>query len=478
MLKKHLLVMLLFIGIIFFIPEGVEAETTVTVCNSGCDYADFDEIANAYYSQTLTDEDLIVKLGEGEYSDNSLIRSYMFNSLQIIGVSKEKTMLNNAIIYSTYNISRIDIENLTINHASNETIAIKSVDNLILKNINININESLVEEFFDYRLIFVENSINTMIENVTINNNTDDKSLPDFNYYQQNAQDYLGMYLKSRDLTINNLNINDNGGIPLNKGLVLDNVGNATINNLTVNNSVVGLYVHRNEDNIVNSNIEVNNSNLVNNTCSSFNILDDYSFGGILVTNKDKGLIAYNLPYFLKKNYQVVFNSGNKLNCAVASGTDTNTFVSGDNVWSKTPNSYTYDEINYDNLTDTTQNVNKGTVDVGKKYKGTVTIEVGSSVDDVTAFLEKLDLSGVTWTSKDESISKIDNGKILGIKEGTTTITGVSSDGLTTYEIEVNVIKNPVTNSSVYIGIGIVLILLLGTALYTVYRIKSIANQT
>ena len=110
-------------------------------------------------------------------------------------------------------------------------------------------------------------------------------------------------------------------------------------------------------------------------------------------------------------------------------------------------------------------------------YKGTVTIEEGSSVDDVTAFEEELNLDGVTWTSEDESIARIENGKILGLKEGTTTITGVSSDGLTNYLIEVNVIKNPVTNSMIYVGIGVILILVLGTALYTVYRIKTIVKE-
>ena len=114
---------------------------------------------------------------------------------------------------------------------------------------------------------------------------------------------------------------------------------------------------------------------------------------------------------------------------------------------------------------------------VNNNYKGTVTIEEGSSVDDSTAFEEELNLDGVTWTSNDESIARIENGKILGLKEGTTTITGVSSDGLTTYEIVVNVIKNPVTNSMIYVGIGVILILVLGTALYIVYRIKTIVKE-
>ena len=115
-------------------------------------------------------------------------------------------------------------------------------------------------------------------------------------------------------------------------------------------------------------------------------------------------------------------------------------------------------------------------VDPSNSYKGKVTIEVGSSVDDVTAFEEELDLSGVTWTVKDSSIAKIENGKIIGLKNGTTVITGIGSDG-TTYEIEVTVISNPTTNSALYIGIGLILILILGTGAYITYRIKSVVDK-
>ena len=109
-------------------------------------------------------------------------------------------------------------------------------------------------------------------------------------------------------------------------------------------------------------------------------------------------------------------------------------------------------------------------------YKGKVTIEVGSSIDDIKAFEDNLDLSGVTWTVKDESIAKIENGKIIGLKNGTTVITGVGSDG-TSYEIEVTVISNPVTSSVLYIGIGLVLILILGTGAYIVYRVKNVVKD-
>ena len=115
-------------------------------------------------------------------------------------------------------------------------------------------------------------------------------------------------------------------------------------------------------------------------------------------------------------------------------------------------------------------------VESTNSYKGKVTIEVGSSIDDIKAFEDNLDLSGVTWTIKDSSIAKIENGKIIGLKNGTTVITGVGSDG-TTYEIEVTVISNPVTNSAVYIGIGLILILILGTSVYVTYRIKDVVNK-
>ena len=115
-------------------------------------------------------------------------------------------------------------------------------------------------------------------------------------------------------------------------------------------------------------------------------------------------------------------------------------------------------------------------VEPTNSYKGKVTIEVGSSIDDVSAFEEELNLSRVNWTVEDESIAKIDNGKIIGLKNGTTVITGVGSDG-TSYEIEVTVLSNPVTSSVLYIGIGIVLILILGTGAYITYRIKNVLNR-
>ena len=109
-------------------------------------------------------------------------------------------------------------------------------------------------------------------------------------------------------------------------------------------------------------------------------------------------------------------------------------------------------------------------------YSGKVIIEVGNNVDYISAFEEELDLSEVTWTIKDSSIAKIENGKIIGLKNGITTITGIDNIG-NTYEIEVTVITNPVTNSMIYVGIGIILILILGTGVYITYRVMNVVKD-
>ena len=107
-------------------------------------------------------------------------------------------------------------------------------------------------------------------------------------------------------------------------------------------------------------------------------------------------------------------------------------------------------------------------------YEGVITIEEGSSSDIPPAFQEDVPLDiDITWTSDDESISKIEDNKILGLKEGQTIIRGVSSDGLSNYLIKVTVIKNPVTMSNIYLVMGITLILGLATITYGVYRRKS-----
>ena len=425
---------------VFFLPKNVYAKTTITVCNSGCDYSNFEEVEYAYMDGNLTDKELIVELGECSYEYNDLYR--YINSLTINGVSKENTVLQ---------MVNSNLDNLVLNNMSvvdNYGSISFNNKNVTLKNIIINFSD-IEEKWTNLSLM---NIFNINLENVTVNNNDSYSALGSTNVYIYFNHEYTG----DSNVNINGLTINNKNKVSY--GLVLDEVANANINNLTVNNTNVGLYVHRHNDYPLQSSVIVNNSNLSNNTCSSFNVLDDNHFDYIPMSNINN------------KNYQLSFRNNNKLNCAVASGYGTNTYISSNNVFSNNLNNYTYDEINYDNLTDTIQNINNGSVDIVSKYKGVITVEQGSSSLVESAFDYDVDLSSnITWTSSDSAIAVIDTNEIIGIKEGRTIITGVSDDGLNEYEIDVTVIKNPATNSVIYITIGVCFILILGTITYVVY---------
>ena len=438
-MKKLFLITVVFLGI-FFLPKNVYAKTTITVCNSGCDYSNFEEVEYAYMDGNLTDKELIVELRECSYEYNDLYR--YINSLTINGVSKENTVLQ---------MVNSNLDNLVLNNMSvvdNYGSISFNNKNVTLKNIIINFSD-IEEKWTNLSLM---NIFNINLENVTVNNNDSYSALGSTNVYIYFNHEYTG----DSNVNINGLTINNKNKVSY--GLVLDEVANANINNLTVNNTNVGLYVHRHNDYPLQSSVIVNNSNLSNNTCSSFNVLDDNHFDYIPMSNINN------------KNYQLSFRNNNKLNCAVASGYGTNTYISSNNVFSNNLNNYTYDEINYDNLTDTIQNINNGSVDIVSKYKGVITVEQGSSSLVESAFDDDVDLSSnITWTSSDSAIAVIDTNEIIGIKEGRTIITGVSDDGLNEYEIDVTVIKNPATNSVIYITIGVCFILILGTITYVVY---------
>ena len=397
-MKKLFLITVVFLGI-FFLPKNVYAKTTITVCNSGCDYSNFEEVRYAYMDGNLTDKELIVELGEGSYEYNDLYR--YINSLTINGVSKENTVLQ---------MVNSNLDNLVLNNMSvvDNYVSISfNNKNVTLKNIIINFSD-IEEKWTNLSLM---NIFNINLENVTVNNNDSYSALGSTNVYIYFNHEYTG----DSNVNINGLTINNKNKVSY--GLVLDEVANANINNLTVNNTNVGLYVHRHNDYPLQSSVIVNNSNLSNNTCSSFNVLDDNHFDYIPMSNINN------------KNYQLSFRNNNKLNCAVASGYGTNTYISSNNVFSNNLNNYTYDEINYDNLTDTIQNINNGSVDIVSKYKGVITVEQGSSSLVESAFDDDVDLSSnITWTSSDSVIAVIDTNEIIGIKEGRTIITGVSDD--------------------------------------------------
>lgn len=87
-------------------------------------------------------------------------------------------------------------------------------------------------------------------------------------------------------------------------------------------------------------------------------------------------------------------------------------------------------------------------------YAAIEKIEVTSDLEVVEVFEEKeITLKAtvtpqfanptLTWTSSDESIATVENGKVTGVKKGTVTIKAIGADGVSYGEIEVTVIGVP-----------------------------------
>ena len=123
----------------------------------------------------------------------------------------------------------------------------------------------------------------------------------------------------------------------------------------------------------------------------------------------------------------------------------------------------------------TLENINsykENTTEKNNGYKEKITIKKGNKLDINKVFDKEIDLNDkITWISYDESIARIENGKILGLEEGTTTITGIDEDG-TTYEIETTIIDEFLSINDIYIILGVVLIIIVIT-IYLCYKNKS-----
>ena len=255
-MKKYIFLLL---GIVLFLPTNVSAQTTVSMCNEGCDYTNFNELADDYRHDVLTDEDLTIEVGEGEFTGIDDFDDYVssnLKSLEIKGISKEKSKLSNfsfvLAMNSSEELQSLVISDLSIETLTDFTLYVNYVDNFELEDLNITIDRDITDS--NGEQFIRAGGKNVKISNVVLNYNYLNPSLNNDSFYD-------GVYLYGDDITISDLTINNNSNVLFHKGLIIDRVLNASINNLVVNNSEVGLYVHRNIENdyfsTVNSEVEV-----------------------------------------------------------------------------------------------------------------------------------------------------------------------------------------------------------------------------
>lgn len=104
-------------------------------------------------------------------------------------------------------------------------------------------------------------------------------------------------------------------------------------------------------------------------------------------------------------------------------------------------------------------------ISLSKRYKESVDLVVNGNMSVGSVFNNIALPDDITWTSSDSSIAVVDSGKIIALREGNTVLTGISSDGVAIYEINVNVtslevaVPNTLVNVTTVIIVGIIIIL-------------------
>ena len=419
MIKSKKVLLILLLGL-FFCPKNVFA-SSLSICNEGCTYKSFDEFLASYNG----DSDISLEFGEGEYKIGSF-QNNNIKSITVKGKGTDKTVLTSFEGFGA--TDKVVVEDVTIN--GTKAFFSYNTSNVSWKNIIFNMSGDIRSG--------VMKSDETVITNVI------------YNITAPLIQDHalFGFY-EIKSLNVDGLKINYTSNTLASAGLELRDINTGIINNLDVNNSKYGI------GGVNLSKVIVKNSNLVNNnTCSAY-----------------LGNEAKYLPYANSLNYNLIFETGNKLNCATASGKDNNILITAENNFVKDPNPVTDDNsCNYGGSFDgLLLGCSYGKVDLLKKYIGVITVLEGESDKLEKAFDKDVPLSSdIKWSSNDGTISIISDGLVHGIKEGKVKITG--TDGVNSYEVTVTVIKNPNTNATVYIVVGFLVILLVSTALYLTYR--------
>lgn len=401
-MKKYLIT---FLFLLILYPSSVKAaDYSYNVCNK-CTYKTLDKAIEEINNNTYNEMDNItIKLSEEEYSIDNNINIDKNINFNIIGIDIEKTRIkvNNNINFS--NLNNINIKNISFIGSSNETnFYFKNINNLNIRGVNyLGFNNS-------DNLMIVE-STNTSLDKVSI----------------KESNCLYGLEIHNKNNENINITNSDFSGVSNGVYIIGSSNSNAQVNidNTTLNNEEFSII-----SNITSSGEKINNNNYKYRIAKL----------GYIDSLVDTSLANY-INVTNSKITGVKASSGNS--------TDRNIiYIDSSNMWFKDikieKDDFSY--IYYDNL-----------------IKKIATMEVNGEKTLNDIFGIKFD-DNTLWDITDNEILKIEDGKIIGLKTGISKIK--ARNNLDVYDLEVTVINNPKTVSTVYITIVIVLLVSFGTGI-------------
>ncbi len=435
-MKKKLGLLIILLGILS-LPVMVQAEensVVMTICESGCEYQNLDQVYDALYSldpDGTKITDLTLQFGEGHYDGSIYFEG--IEKLTVKGAGVGKTMLEAAQIklmseQGTFSIEDVAIDFKLRQYNSNYPLSL-SGSNINLVNVQFMNIQQLPRDDFGYISLRLSSNAVVNIKDVSIIDS-------DVSYLFE-------------------LNMDNS-----------ENMSTVDIDGLTTKNTTYqeGIRFANNSDTTMKNKVAVTNADLsASQSCSIVNgadifLLDSRDVGSILGT-------PLGFPLTYGDNFISVTNS--KLNCVKnLTNSKMPIYVDKSNTWTKYPEKG-------NNI------IEQGSAKVIYEIEEvrSITTKPGevNQVEDIFRTYPEI-AKTLTFTSSDSSIAEIKDGKVLSNKEGVATLTAKPNE-FEIFILKVEVIGNPVTTSMQMMIIMLMVVVILATTLVTVYK-KKISNKS
>ena len=451
-MKKYIYIIL---SLFLFMPFMVNAETlTYNVCESGCEYSSLGDVRTAIRNiSDLSDKDIVVNI-------NSDVNDYLYvgsvdNMINSVTINGNNHDFNNQNFH--FDTKKVEINNCNglslVSLENSEKISIKNSD---IENISYALRDSIehikdavfnISEILDIDEVSLNNLKwialvgNIRIENIDLSN----QGL----YF---AGGTLNIY-NSKIAYLENISYNADIKVEMNKSEIGTVFNYSTMyskeHSDEYNDIVIDIYESKLEKIVNYPEVKTITANLYN---SSFNSLK-------YVDIKSQNNPAFNeYLNFLTENANITYSFKNMpLNNDI----------------------YDLDGTGFEMQSKSTTNVY---FDKETKLKPDDKLNLVNYLDYYTEDKE------IEYTIEDESIAKIENKELIGLKEGNTKVTVTTDEGHVIYRINLVVekeslpekidkmtIKVPITGSKIKLWVlivGAILLGIIGTCVYMLIKRK------
>jgi hypothetical protein len=444
------------------IPFKVKAASyTYDVCSdSSCTYHDIDSVITKINDTDMTSSDTYtINIGKGTFdyanSSNEYISSKKAN-LIIKGIDANSSKINILNYLSIRGFNKVEVNNITFVGDNNSTSYYNAIN--FVENNSVNLKEL---KFVDFNststqsyILLVSSNVDANLSNITINNSTS----------------YYGIAFANNDYrfisnnTLDNVNIND-----IKVGVyVYDSECSGSMLSPTALQSFKRLVETSGSSSYGYVNLKINNSTIKSSTCSVV-----MSYEVTSCSPQKRQITTTGLAYVpndvdtSSTDYTSISNS--TFSCLNANQTGT-TKETGPIIYADYTNTW---------LEAPTRGVNVLESGTGKVYydlltKKDVSIMVHNN-SNLADIIPSSELTNITYEVEDETVARIVDNKVVGLRTGTTKV--VARSGLNVYQFSVSVISNPTTDTALTVFVMLFVLVVLATVVTYTLKLETKMNN-